>query len=386
MSLGRILFVSAELDNGGSERHSAILLPALRDRGFQVTVVTLSGEGRAFHELRARGIDIHCAGMRRRTDISGLKRALSLVRVMPDLIVSQSLSAQIFAEVLAERTRRPHLTIEHTSPGFPLRGHQRALLRLCAPRIHSVVAVARAQLPRLIGLGYRRERIRVIPNGVPQVRPTRARDVTRAEFKLKDGDFVALHVGNLRPLKRPDLFLSSVVAANQVNPVIRGLIVGDGTDRARISELAAATEGAVRFLGTRSDVPDIMHAADVVCLTSVTESMPMTILEAMSQCRAVISTDVGGIPEVVTAGETGILMRPEDCRQRLTSALLELAADPVLARRLGSAGRQRYDEAFSADRMIDRYARTLRELGDSRRPLGAAPAPASPSRLRSQIP
>jgi glycosyltransferase involved in cell wall biosynthesis len=369
MSLGRILFVAAELDNGGSERHAAILLPALRERGFELTVLTLSREGGVFHELQTRGVDTQCAGMRRRIDVAGFGRAVSAARIMPDLIVSQGISAQVFAQVLAAPTRTPHLTIEHSPPSLPLRRHQQALLRLVAPCIDSVVAVARAQLPRLIRLGYRRERIRVISNGIPPLTPARSRDVTRTELDLRDREFVALLVANLSPLKRHDLFLSSVVEANRSDSQIRGLMAGgasfDPAADARMFDLAARTHGVVQFLGHRLDVPDLVHAADVLCLTSETESMPMSILEAMSLARPVVSTDVGSIREVVSPGTTGILMPPEDCGPRLTTALLELAADPVRATRLGRAGQMRYGQFFSADRMIDRYARTFSELCDS---------------------
>ncbi|MEA2160620.1 MAG: hypothetical protein QOD66_3000 [Solirubrobacteraceae bacterium] len=371
MSLGRILFVAAELDNGGAERHARILLPGLRDRGFELTVLTLSREGVAFQELLSHGIDTQCAGMRWRMDVGGIRRAVSAAGVTPDLIVSQGVSAQAFAEVLAARTRTPHLTIEHSPPSLPLRRHQRALVRLVAPRIDHVIAVAGAQLPRLIRLGYRRELISVIPNGIPQPAPVRSRAVTRAELGLRDDHFVAILIAHLSPRKRHGLFLSSVVEANRSDPRIRGLMVGaasfDPEADARMAALAARTDGVVQFLGYRADVPELLNAADALCLTSATggESMPMTVLEAMSLSRPVLSTDVGAIREVVSSGNTGILVPPEDCGPELTTALLALAANPSGAAELGAAGRRRYQQYFSANRMIDRYASTFSELWGS---------------------
>ena len=350
------------LTGAGAENQRAILLSALPDQGFALTVLTLSGEGPLFHDLRAKGVDTHCAGMHTRTDLSGLKRALSFSHVVPDLIVSQCLNAEVIGEMLAVRSGARHLAIEHTSPGLPLRNHQRGLLRLVAPRIDCVVAVAGAQVPSLVRLGYRRERIRVIPNGVPKLEPTRSRSATRSGLTLREDDFVALLVANPRPIKRADLFLSSVVAANRSNPRVRGLIAGAGSESSRISDLAARSNGVVQLLGPREDVPDLLNAADVLCLTSLSESMPMAILEAMSLGRPVISTDVGGVRELVSAGETGLLLPAHDGGAKFTTALLEFAADPVHAAILGRAGRARYEQFFTADRMIDGYARAFREL------------------------
>src|SRR2546423_10758312 len=99
----RLLFVAPALETGGAERHWSILVPALRDRGFEITVLTLAREGHFFDELRAAGIDIHCARMSARTDIRGLQRALSFSRRSPDVVVSQSVSALVVGQLLAAR-------------------------------------------------------------------------------------------------------------------------------------------------------------------------------------------------------------------------------------------------------------------------------------------
>jgi glycosyltransferase involved in cell wall biosynthesis len=360
----RILFVSPALETGGAERHLSILLPALRDRGFRPAMLTLAGEGHFFDELRAAGIDTSCARMRARTDIRGLRRALSLSRPAPDLVVSQSVSALVVGQLLATRSRAPHLEIEHSPPGFGLRPHQWPLVRAFAPRVDCVVAVSQAQLPRLIRLGYRSERIRVIPNGVPQLEPVRSRRAVRSELQLQDGDFVAVLLAFLSSRKRADLFLRSVVEANKSDERIRGVIVGDGPDLSRIFDLAAHANGVVQVLGDRTDIADLLNSSDVVCLTSAPggEAMPLALIEAMSVGRPVISTDVGGVREIVVADATGVVIPAGANGRQLVSALLGLAADPKRAETLGRAGRDRYQKVFQSDRMVDNYADIFSEL------------------------
>jgi glycosyltransferase involved in cell wall biosynthesis len=114
-----------------------------------------------------------------------------------------------------------------------------------------------------------------------------------------------------------------------------------------------------------------MHAADVVCLTSVAEALPMSVLEAMSVARPVIATRVGGVPEAVEDGKTGILV-PPDRPFEVAAALLSLARDPARAKQLGWAGRARQQRSFSIEAMTRGYADLLTGLGrDPRRGLTA---------------
>ena len=127
---------------------------------------------------------------------------------------------------------------------------------------------------------------------------------------------------------------------------------------------AAESGGVVRMLGYRADALDIMHAADVVCLTSVVEALPMSVLEAMSVGRPVIATRVGGVPEAVKDGETGILV-PPDRPSEVATALVVSGARPCSRRRAGSAGRARQQRSFSVDAMTRGYADLLTDLGRS---------------------
>jgi glycosyltransferase involved in cell wall biosynthesis len=222
-----------------------------------------------------------------------------------------------------------------------------------------VIAVCDRQVEPLVRLGYRRERIEVVPNGIFEdgQRPAAGRDATRAALGLADGEFAALCVSRLEPEKRVDVFLRAVAAARERLPGLRAFVAGSGRELERLRPLAAAA--GAELLGSRADVPDLMAAADAVCLTSDAEALPMSVLEAMALARPVLATDVGGTAQAV--GDTGLLVAPGD-PVAAADALVELAADPARAEALGAAARERQRERFSGEAMVDGYVRVLEGL------------------------
>jgi glycosyltransferase involved in cell wall biosynthesis len=358
---GRILFVFPSLPAaGGAERISAALVVGLRKRGYDTAVLTLKATGELFDALRARGVPVKCAAMESRFDVRGWRRTLSVDHFRPDAVVSRSVSAHVVAALLAARLRVPHVALEHAGAGLGLRRHQRMLVRTVARSISTVVAVSDTQLPELTRLGFDRDRIRIIANGIDPsaLRPRGSRDDMRAALDLDEGAFVPLLVGHLRPEKRVDLFIRAVSLARREDERIRGLVAGDGSERTRLEREAAASGGAVRLLGARDDVPDLIAAADAVCLSSSVEAMPISLLEAMAGERPVVATRTGGIADVVVPGETGLLVAVGD-EAAFARALLELAAHPARALALGRAGRERILARYTIGHTLDEYDRLL---------------------------
>jgi glycosyltransferase involved in cell wall biosynthesis len=361
-----VLFVGPDMETGGAQRQWAALARGLRERGHEVTVAALSSRGELYSELEAAGIDVRFVGLSRRSDPRGLRRALGLSSVRPDVVVTREVSGQLVGEAVARRARAPHLMTEHTplrpdGSLLPRRPHQRLLTRVVAPAVDAVAAVTAAQVEPLRGWGYRRARIEVVPNGVfaEDVR-SGDRGAARAELGLEDGDFAALLAAGLRPEKRVDVFVDAVAAARREEPRLRGLVAGEGRERARIERLIAERGGGVRLLGARDDVAGLIHAADAVCLSSDAEALPMALLEAMALARPVVATAVGGVAEAVADGETGHVVAPGDAAG-FARALASLAADAGAAKRLGEAGRTRQRERFDGPQMVARYERLLEE-------------------------
>jgi glycosyltransferase involved in cell wall biosynthesis len=229
------------------------------------------------------------------------------------------------------------------------------------PHVTAVVGVAQSQKEQLVRDGYRPEAIRVIVSGVADDPPVRNREALRTELDIAPESFLAVLVTTLRPEKRASVFVDQVAAAHAAEPVVRGLVVGDGPDTASVVQAVERSGGVVRMLGFRADAVDIMHAADVVCLTSAVEALPMSVLEAMSVARPVIATHVGGLSEVVVDGETGLLISP-DQPWEMAAELVGLARDASRLAQLGQAGRERQQRLFSIEAMTSGYAELLADL------------------------
>jgi glycosyltransferase involved in cell wall biosynthesis len=319
-----------------------------------------------FEELRSRGVDVACAELRGRYDLPGLRRALAAAAASgPDVVVAQQVSGQLAGALLARSSGAPLVVTEHTpctSGGrlLPTRPHQRPLLRLAARRAARTVAVARAQVEPLARAGHARDRIRVIPNGVApeRLRPGRSRAEARAELGLGEHEFAVLAVAALRPEKRLDLLAAALSLAHVEEPGMRGFVAGEGRGRSRLERIAG---DGLTLLGARDDVPDLLAAADCVCLSSDAEALPLAALEAMAAGRPVVATDVGGSSEAVANGETGLLTLPGDA-EALASAFLRLARDREKAQRMGARGQERQRRLFDSETMIDAYARELEEV------------------------
>jgi glycosyltransferase involved in cell wall biosynthesis len=357
----RVLFLYSTLTIGGAERQLALLVPELRARGFVPVVATLRHRGPHFEALARQGVEMEFAGMRSRFDVAGAARAYRLWRLRPDVVVTSSIDAQVLGQLVAWRAGAPHVTIEHGGPGLPRALHRRLLVRLVARRVDRVVAVSETQVGELRWLGFRPDRIAVIPNGLPAPSPRRARAAVRAELGAEDGEVVALLAATLRPEKQAGHFVEAVLRARASDVRIRGVVAGGGPELERVRSLAGAAPGAVRVLGERDDVADLMAACDVVCLTSAFEGLPLSALEAMAAGRPVVATAVGGIGGAVADGVTGRLVPPGDL-DAFAAALLELVQSPEERVALGTAGRRAYEQRYTLEQMADRYAELLEDV------------------------
>ena len=173
-------------------------------------------------------------------------------------------------------------------------------------------------------------------------------------------------VGRLQTVKDQVNLVRAVAIARaqgEEGARLRLVIAGDGPQRVEVeAEVAATGIGDITWLaGERSDVPEVMRALDVFALPSRAEGISNTILEAMASGLPVVATDVGGNAELVAAGETGLLVPPED-PQRMAEALLRYTADAALRQSHGAAGRQRVERNFSIDNMVARYTSLYEQL------------------------
>jgi glycosyltransferase involved in cell wall biosynthesis len=272
-------------------------------------------------------------------------------------------SAHVVGHVIAAFAAAAHVATEHTHYDLlPLRPGQRRLLRLVAPRVERVIAVSATQRPLLTELGYRSERIAIVPTGVPRPAPTLGREDARARLGVRPDEFLACMVASLRPEKRVLDFVAAIEQAAEQDGRVRAVVVGGGLELPALIDRVQRTAAPVTVLGERDPVADVLVAADAACLSSRHEVLPLSLLEAAALGLPLVATRVGGVGAVVRDGITGYLVPPGD-PAALARTLVRLAGAPGLRRQLGEAARQLYEQEFTVARMVDAYAA---ELTDAR--------------------
>jgi glycosyltransferase involved in cell wall biosynthesis len=213
------------------------------------------------------------------------------------------------------------------------------------------------------------EKVFVIPNGVDTQRfhPDRPSSDLRKQLGLPTDARVAGIVAALRPEKNHELFLRAAAEVRKQISSAHFLIIGDGPRREPLEQLTGelGLTDCVHFLGTRSDIPELLSAIDVFVLTSHMEANPVSILEALAAGKPVIAPNVGSISESVRDGETGYLFEPGNLLQ-VSQQLLEIFSQPEQAEAMGMAGRELVKASWSLDRMVSGYEELIEMLYDKK--------------------
>ena len=354
----RALFICPDLRTGGAERHWATLLPLLRDREIDATVMTLKGKGAFYEQLSEAGVpavNVPDVAPRGLTVPSAAVRA---IRSKPDVIVTRAFDAHGIGWLASRVLRVPWVINWHRQPEMIPNARRRTLLRMLAPRAARVILVSETQRPVFDRLGVPSDRLEVIRNGTPVRTPpdTEERSTIRRSLGVDEDRFLAVLVGALRPEKRIDVFIDAVAACEAQGIGIDALVAGDGPERERLEQRASGT--TVRFVGRLSEVERLYRAADVACLSSDAEALPMTLLEGMAHGLPVVATDVGGVDQIVRDNETGFLIKPGDSAA-FAAALSAMSASRDARAAMGAAAKALQQSQFSSDAMADRYAVSL---------------------------
>jgi glycosyltransferase involved in cell wall biosynthesis len=224
--------------------------------------------------------------------------------------------------------------------------------RGCAAR---VIAVSDSARDAYLATGWDASaRVVTVRNGTAARAQPGAGAALRAELGLDPGDLVAGIVTVLRPGKGHDVALAAVSALRERFPRLRLLVAGDGPAAPEVRRLAASLAGAAILTGHRADVMAVLDALDVLVHPSRADALPTVLLEAMAAGVPVVATAVGGIPEIVEHGRTGILLDPAVGGSELAAALAPLLADAGLRHRLAGESRRRLDAQFTAERWLAR--------------------------------
>jgi glycosyltransferase involved in cell wall biosynthesis len=382
----RILRVIARLNVGGPALHVSYLSKGLDERGYETRLVAGSvGEGEGSMEWFAGslGVDpIFVPELQREisplADPTAVLRLRELIREFrPHILHTHTAKAGAvgrMAALLSGGERPPVLV--HTFHGHVLRGYFntrttqlfRALERELARHTDALIAVSPQVRDDLVHLGVAPAgRIAVVRLGLDLEQrvaaDTDARTSVRRDLGLDEEEFVVGWFGRMTEIKRVEDLLHAFARARHDGLEGSLVLVGDGPLRASLEEFAddLGIADACRFVGYRADVASAYAAVDAVALTSANEGTPVSVIEAQAAGLPIVSTDVGGVRDVVVDGESGFLVPPGDVLG-LARRLRDLGADPDLRRELGARGRARVVPRYSVPRLLDDMDRLYRTL------------------------
>ncbi|MEW6770825.1 MAG: glycosyltransferase family 4 protein [Bacillota bacterium] len=329
------------------------MLAAAAEVGAKVFPIPLQGELDLLRDARA---------------VFQLSRVLRRERV--NILHAHSAKAGLVGRLAALYARTPvvfftvHNSIFYAEWPAYKRGFFALAEKMLARRTHRIITVSEALRRELIAReGLEPDQVVTVYNGVNpgEFQVAESREALRRRLGLPAEGPVVGTVTRLAPQKGLRYLIeAAALFPPEERPVF--VVVGDGPLRAELQELAEKSGVSSRFVftGVRRDVPQVLGALDLLVLPSVTEGLGLILLEAMAASLPVVATAVGGVPEVVLDGETGVLVPPRD-PAALAGAIAGLLRAPERARRLGAAGRERVARLFTVERMVGQVSGLYRE-------------------------
>ncbi len=372
----RVVHLINHLGRGGTERQLFLVLRAMDPAAFEHHVVVFNASENLVYDeaLAAAGVRVHHLPRECRSVARRLAHLVRLLRRLEARVVhSWTVHDNPYAALAGRLARVP---VRWGSLRGSLRSE--ALRSLAAPLrflvLHGVprqVVNCQALAGELAAAGIPASRVHVLPNCV-ELGPPRPPAELGALGIGADQPVVAT-VGNLRRIKNHEMFVAAMAEVLAARPMARALIVGQPLasepdyGRAVEAEIGSrGLKGTLMLTGFREDVADLLSRSTVLCLTSHSEGMPNAVLEAMAAARPVVAVRVGGVPELVDDGVTGVLVPPGDA-PAMARAVGRLLDEPALAARFGAAGRERAERLFACEVAARRLAELYRAALAARR-------------------
>lgn len=365
-----ILHVVDSLEFGGLERVTTDLAKAQHARGHRVAVFSINTTTGLMPELLAAGIPVVVGGKSRSLDwnvLGQLRRTVAERQV--EVLHSHNFVPNYHAALaVLGASNAPALVSTCHDMGDRLSNRRlRWLYRLSLLRTRRVAMVGQQVHDRYVSTGMvNAGAAETVLNGIPVQRftgsPARRLAARQAMGIAADVPVIGT-VGRLVSLKNQRLLIEVLPALLASHPTLRLVLAGDGPlDSAlRAQAVSLDVDGQVEFLGQRRDVADLLPGFDIFALPSLTEGLSIALLEACATGAAVVATAVGGNPEIVKTGQTGLLV-PADDGPSLRDALAALLGDRALCERLGRNASEWVTAHASIDALCSTYDRFYRRV------------------------
>ncbi|MEO8140742.1 MAG: glycosyltransferase family 4 protein [Gemmatimonadota bacterium] len=359
---GKKIALMLESDGPGGAEHVLLhLAEGLRERGHTIVPVLRGvSRGKAWlqGQFRQRGIEPELFFIRSAIDWKCARGLMEIFRRRDvDIVHSHEFTMATYGALAARLTGRPHLITMHGTRTFAKRWRRRAALRWAIRNSIATVGVSRPTADFVeSSLGLRAGAVGVVENGiVPQ---PGAREPIRTELAVASQVPLIIAVGNLYKVKGHIVLLRALASLASRRPDLpwQLAIAGRGEEEATLREFAEqqGLKARVHLLGFRTDVPNLLAAGDIWVMPSLSEGLPLSLLEAMFAGKAIVASRVGGIPDVVPDGAEALLSAPGD-ETALAAQLERVLADPDLRLRLGVAAQAHANRDYRLERTIDQY-------------------------------
>jgi glycosyltransferase involved in cell wall biosynthesis len=359
----RVLKVVPTLMCGGTENQFMTLSRMLDRQRFDLEFACLRRWGPFVQEIIERGIPLSEYKVSTFRSVGALAQQARLVRHINRRGVAIVHAYNFYGNVFAippARLAAPVVIASIRDCAPYLTPMQKRVQRYACQLADSILVNADAVREWLVAEGYDAAKITVIRNGVDLTRFSISTDAAalRHEFGLPIDTPIVAVVSRLTPLKGLENFIEAAAMIAPTHPDVRFLIVGETSpqngaylDALRAHSRVHGVGDRVLFTGLRSDVPALLSAVTVSVMPSLNEALSNVLLESMAAGAPTVATRVGGTPEALIDGRTGLLVQPDDSRG-LATAIVRLLDDPALAAALGDAARRLIQDHFSVARMV----------------------------------
>lgn len=381
MSKPKVLNIITRLERGGAPQ---ALLETIwpMSKEFDIDLATGQTED-ADLDLTQEVIDsglplIQVPSMRRSPHpIRDFQALRHLIRIIKngnyDLVHTHTSKAGFLGRIAAKYCKIP--AVVHSPHGTILEGYFSSLItkiyiyleRITAPIAQTIICLTTREIDQYLNANIgKRDQYTYVFNGIDIAKfsnMTQTRQSVRQSLGLSPKSIVCITVGRLVPVKGQSDLIDALPDVLAEYPDTHILIVGEGELRDDLLQQTQTLnlEDHVHFLGWRTDIPNLLGASDIFALPSLNEGLGLVLIEAMAQHLPTIATQVGGVPEVVLDGKTGLLV-PAQSATKMSEALNDLIANPQKREHMGEAGYQRAVEHFSIQSTVEKTAAIYRNL------------------------
>ena len=366
----RILFLTTGLYIGGEETQNLHTFSRMNKAGFEIIIGTTQDAGPFSQPFIDTGIEVIPNLLKGRFDIPGLGRIRKLIKDKKiDIVCTGGYGDSLFYGRLAGKLSGVKAIVS-TFFHFGRLDRPEAKVEIFNTIIHPITTVFKTSSMALRKflideLGYPEKKIAAIHDGIDTSKFSieKPRAEKYDELGIPEAKPVVGIVASLYPFKGPDLFVDAASIVHNKYPDAVFVMVGEGDERPKVESLIKKynLEKNVLMLGYRGDVPEILPIFDISVLASDTEAFPNTLLEASACRKPLVSTDVGGAPEIVIDGYNGFLVPPRDPEQ-MADRIIRLLSDKQLYQTMAQNARKRVLENFSIEHKVEVFSRFFQQL------------------------